>query len=114
MRMRKALVAAVFVCGMGTSYLLARPQVERRPQVVERIAPGSDCRSYDRAGLKLIAAAGGTWLLARADGARLKLFANRSDADAGLAVFKQHSTLCYIGRDNTLPNRSEYIMEYLK
>jgi hypothetical protein len=114
MRTRKALAAALLACGIGTPYLFARPQFERRPQVVERIAPGSDCRPYDPADLTLIADAGGTWLLARGDGARLRFFANRSDADAGLAVFKQHSTLCYIGRDNTRPNRSEYIMEYLK
>ena len=37
------------------------------------------------------------------------MFAKRADAEAGLAVFKEHSTVCYIGRGNTLPNRSDYV-----
>ena len=35
-------------------------------------------------------------------------------SDTGLAVLKEHSSLCYIGRGNTLPNRSEYVMKFLK
>ena len=114
MRMRGTFMAALVVCVVGTPCLLARQRAARSPQVVERVAPGSDCRPYDPAALHLIEDAGGTWLLARGDGARLRVFANRSDADAGLIVFRQHSILCYIGRDNTRPNRGEYVMEYLK
>jgi hypothetical protein len=56
----------------------------------------------------------GVWRLSRADGAIFKVFDNREDADAGLAVAKAHTQLCYIGKSNTRPNRMDYIMEYWK
>lgn len=45
----------------------------------------SGCVPYDPAGLKLLERANGTWLLERSDGAQFRAFANKSDADAGLA-----------------------------
>lgn len=103
----KALVVAAVVGGVAT-YALAQSQVNRA-------APGTvSCVAYDPATLKLTDAGSGTWMLMREEGARFRGFANRPDAEAGLAVFKQHSSLCYIGRGNTLPNRSRYVMEFLK
>lgn len=52
--------------------------------------------------------------LRRGDDAIFKLFANREDAHAGLAVAKEHTQLCYIGRGLTRPDRARYIMEYWK
>jgi len=75
----------------------------------------SVCVPYDPAGLKLVQLPRtGDWQLQRADGAIFKLFANREDAEAGLAVAREHTQLCYIGKGNTKPDRRNYIMEYWK
>jgi hypothetical protein len=72
----------------------------------------SICVLYDPATLKLVQRANGDWLLERGDGAIFKAFVDAEDAEAGLAVAKQHTQLCYIGKDNTRPDRARYIMEY--
>jgi hypothetical protein len=41
-------------------------------------------------------------------------FANREDARAGLLIFQKHDVVCYIGRGNDQPNRSEFVMMYLQ
>ena len=107
--MRKTLIAGIALsCALGASALV-------RAQVGGRAAPGSvNCIAYHPATLRLTAAAGGTWKLEREDGASFRLFANRPDADAGLAVFKEHNSLCYIGRGNGLPDRTRYVMEFLR
>lgn len=75
----------------------------------------STCVPYDPASLKLVESQSrGDWQLQRGDGAIFKLFASREDAEAGLAVAKEHSQLCYIGKSNTRPDRAIYIMEYWK
>jgi len=75
----------------------------------------SICVPYDAASLKLVEIRNtDTWQLQRGDGAIFKLFANREDAEAGLAVAKNHSQLCYIGKSNIRPDRAKYIMEYWK
>ena len=74
----------------------------------------SVCVPYDPSGLRLELQSTGDWRLQRADGAIFKLFANREDAEAGLAVAKEHTQLCYIGKSNTKANRRDYIMEYWK
>ena len=56
----------------------------------------------------------GTWRLQRDDGAIFFQFADREDAEAGLAVAKAHTQLCYIGKSNTRANRLDYIMTYWK
>ena len=108
MQAMKASVVVLCACSIGTAYAYAR-------QPVEPAAPGHvGCVPYDPAALKLTEHTNGTWLLMRADGARFRVFANRPDAEAGLAVFKEHSSLCYIGRGNSLPNSERYVMEFLK
>jgi hypothetical protein len=75
----------------------------------------SVCVPYDPASLTLVQMQGtGDWQLRRGDGAIFKLFSDREDAEAGLAVAKQHTQLCYIGKGNTRPDRLKYIMEYWK
>jgi len=75
----------------------------------------SVCAPYDPAGLRLVEIERtGDWQLQRGDGAIFKLFATREDAEAGLAVAREHSQLCYIGKSNSRPNRANYIMEYWK
>jgi hypothetical protein len=73
------------------------------------------CVPYDPATLQLTEVERtGTWRLQRDDGAIFKVFADREDAEAGLAVAKEHTQLCYIGKSNTRPDRQLYIMEYWK
>lgn len=71
----------------------------------------SVCYPYNPESLRLVEEYGG-WQLNRGDGARFRAFANRDDAEAGLAIAKENNQLCYIGKSNTLPNRERYIMEY--
>lgn len=37
---------------------------------------------------------------------------NEQDAKAALAMAKQHTSQCFIGRDNKRPNRKDYIIQY--
>ena len=74
----------------------------------------SICVPYDPARLVLTLETNGTWRISRHDGAIFRGFANREDADAGLALARQHTQWCYIGKSNTLPDRERYIMEYLR
>jgi hypothetical protein len=74
----------------------------------------SVCLPYEPSGLTLDAVENGAWRLLRDDGAIFRLFDNREDADAGLAIAKEHTQLCYIGKSNSRPNRAAYIMEYWK
>jgi hypothetical protein len=110
MRSGALVVMLLVVVAAGRSDVTATPAAQRQ-------APGSvDCVPYDAATLRLRQEAGDTWMLERADGARFRRFANRADAEAGLAVFREHSALCSIGRGNTFPKpyHSEYVMEFLK
>jgi hypothetical protein len=53
------------------------------------------------------------WLLT--DGSsRMAIYATREDAEEGLRVAKLYTRQCFIGRDNTRPNRKDYIVEYWK
>jgi hypothetical protein len=75
----------------------------------------SVCVPYDPATLKIEAfGSSGAWRLLRGDGAIFRMFDNREDAEAGLAVAKAHTQLCYIGKSNTRPDRVNYVMEYWK
>jgi hypothetical protein len=80
----------------------------------ERRAALAEVQSSLVAGLKITDIGGGAWDLRRADGAIFKNFDNRDDAEAGLAVARLHTQLCYIGKSNTRPDRGRYIMEYWK
>ena len=71
----------------------------------------SSCTPFDPTALQLIEVRE-VWQLRRGDGAILKGFASREDADAGLAVAKGYSQLCYIGKNNGRPSPERYIMEY--
>jgi len=71
----------------------------------------SVCVPYNPETLRLVEEHG-HWQLNRADGARFRAFANREDAEAGLAVAKENNQLCYIGKSNTGADREKYIMEY--
>jgi hypothetical protein len=74
----------------------------------------SICFTYDPARLALTHDPDGVWTLSRHDGAIFRAFADREDAEAGLAIAKKFTEWCYIGKSNTRPDRTRYIMEYLR
>jgi hypothetical protein len=106
MSMRRFIV--ILCCFVSTVAATLLAQSDMKPFREGR----SICVPYVPATLKLVERPNGDWLLERVDGAIFRGFANREDADAGLAVARQHTQLCYIGKDNTRPNRVAYIMEY--
>lgn len=109
--MRKSLLVIVALC-VGS--LTARPGGLGQTNASPRVDGRSICVPYDPAGLTITDIGGGAWDLRRADGAIFKNFDNRHDAEAGLAVARLHTQLCYIGKSNTRPDRGRYIMEYWK
>jgi hypothetical protein len=105
--MRKVLTGLVMVGVVGVAVQLTA----QKPVTSGRTI----CVPYDPTKLQLTEVERtGTWRLQRDDGAIFKVFADREDAEAGLAVAKQHTQLCYIGKSNTRADRERYIMEYWK
>ena len=108
--MRKLLLCLVVLATASLASTLIA-QSNTKPFTIGR----STCTPYDPATLKLQEIkATGTWRLQRGDGAILIGFANREDAEAGLEVARGFTQVCYIGKDNTRPNRRDYMMEYWK
>ncbi len=106
--MRKSsLVAATLLMSFAANHSTVARQADTGPIHDGR----SICVPYNPAMLYLVEERG-AWLLNRADGARFKVFADREDAEAGLAIAKENNQLCYIGKSNTRPDRERYIMEY--
>lgn len=74
---------------------------------------GEDCISYNPATLRIVDEGASGWLLT--DGSsRMAMYDNREDAEEGLKVARLNSKQCFIGRNNTRPNRRDYIVEYWK
>lgn len=73
-----------------------------------------DCTPYNAAALRLTDEGAPGWLISREDGARLLILDTKEDADVMMRVFKAHSALCYVGRDNKRPNRDRYVHHYWK
>jgi len=103
MKVRAILLfaAVVATCAIVTIHL--RAQVGRE-----------DCVPYDAATLRLTLESNGTWLISRADGARFIGLDSRDDANVMMDVFRAHTQLCYVGRDNTRPDRQRYVHHYWK
>jgi hypothetical protein len=72
---------------------------------------GSDCLTYNPRNLRIVNEGSRGWLLT--DGvSRMHILDNRRDAERALALTRRHMGHCFIGRDNTRPNRKDYIVEY--
>lgn len=69
-----------------------------------------DCLSYDPNNLSLVSE-GDNWVL-MSGSSRMKVFFDRDDAERGMQVARAHTQQCFIGRDNTRPDRQRYIFEY--
>lgn len=73
-----------------------------------------DCIPYNPLTLRLTDAGERGWHISREDGARFIGLDTREDAEVMMAVFKAHSSLCYVGRDNNRPNRMDFVHHYWK
>ena len=73
--------------------------------------PDEDCISYNSGTLEIRDEGAGGWLLT--DGSsRMVMLDNRADAEQALGVASGFSRQCFIGRNNTRPNRKDYIVQY--
>ena len=109
----RRLYLCILVCATVSVVVTLAAQSNSKPITIGR----SICVPYDPASLRLVEVkrmGDSDWQLMRGDGAIFRIFAVREDAEEGLAIAKQHSQLCYIGKSNTRPNRTAYIMEYWK
>jgi hypothetical protein len=75
------------------------------------IGMASDCLPYNPNNLRIRSSGTTGWRLI--DGSnRLHRLDNRGDAERALAVAQGHTGHCFIGRGNTRPNPTDYIVEY--
>lgn len=66
---------------------------------------------YNPNALRIVDEGANGWLLT--DGSmRMRMFDNKEDARNGLAVARRYTRQGFIGRDNTRPDRIDYIIEY--
>jgi hypothetical protein len=78
---------------------------------IETTINGEDCLGYNPNNLQIVDIGALGWRLI--DGSHwIAIYDDKKDAEAGLAVAKQNTKYCFIGRDNTRPNRRDYIVEY--
>jgi hypothetical protein len=72
---------------------------------------GEDCLPYNVADLAILDEGAGGWLLT--DGSsRMVMLDNRADAELAISVARRSTRQCFIGRNNSRPNRKEYIVSY--
>ena len=72
---------------------------------------GEDCIPYNPGTLEIRNEGVRGWLLT--DGSsRMNMLANRADAEQAMGVASGSSRQCFIGRNNSRPNRSGYILLY--
>jgi len=72
---------------------------------------GDDCLGYNPATVNVFDRGALGWRLE--DGSHyMLLFDNQADANRGLIVARANSSLCFIGRNNSRPNRRDYIVQY--
>jgi hypothetical protein len=70
-----------------------------------------DCIAYRTASLRIVDQGATGWLLT--DGlSRMNVLDNQQDAANALTLARQFSRQCFIGRNNTRPDRTAYIVQY--
>ena len=75
------------------------------------ITGAQDCISYNTGGLRIENEGANGWLLT--DGSsRMAMLDNQDDAQQALTVARRFSQQCFIGRNNTRPNRKDFIVQY--
>ena len=83
-----------------------------RPPTLTPAVSREDCLSYDPKALEIADAGEKGWYLMEGTSRRMLLLDDKTDAYAALALAQRHTAHCYIGRDNTRPNRLDYIVDY--
>jgi hypothetical protein len=79
--------------------------------IFKREGIGNDCLLYNPHDLRIVDEGPSGWLLT--DGrSRMLILDNREDAEKALALARRYTAHCFIGRDNTRPNRDDYVHEY--
>ena len=85
--------------------------------VVAELPPGQvaentqDCVNYDPAPLKVASDRTAGWVITDG-GSNLLTLDNETDARRALALAGRYKSHCFLGRGNTRPNRSDYVIEY--
>ncbi|MBD2528352.1 caspase family protein [Nostoc flagelliforme FACHB-838] len=70
-----------------------------------------DCLPYNPTNLQIVNEGVSGWLLT--DGrSRMLILDNEADAKNALALAQRHTAHCFLGRNNTRPNRRSYIVNY--
>lgn len=80
------------------------------PQTQEVINP-EDCIPYDPNNLEIVDGGAIGWRLIEGS-MYIEILDNQNDAEKALELAKRHTNQCFIGRDNTRPDRRSYIVEY--
>ena len=75
------------------------------------VASADDCIDYDPGVLKVGRAGAAGWAVTDGHTPLLTLD-TKSDAQRGLALVQRYRRHCFLGRSNTHPNRSDYVIEY--
>jgi hypothetical protein len=70
-----------------------------------------DCVAYDPAPLKVVSLQAAGWAVSDG-GTNLLTLDNESDARRALALARRYKGHCFLGRANSRPNRSDYVIEY--
>lgn len=92
----------------------ARAPRPGRPGRVERpLRPiaAEDCLPYNPQRLRIVNEGATGWILTDGASAMLMLD-NQADAERALALAQRHTSHCFIGRDNTRPDRARYVSHY--
>jgi hypothetical protein len=80
---------------------------------IEAVIPNEDCIPYNPDALRIVDEGAGGFLLTGGSSSMV-LYATLQDAEEGLQVAKLHTKQCFIGRNNSRPNRMQYIVKYWK
>lgn len=81
---------------------------------IETVITNEDAIAYNPNNLSIVDQGANGWLLTEGGTHRMMMLDNQKDAEEALAVAKRYTNYCFIGRNNTRPNRREYIVEYFK
>jgi hypothetical protein len=103
--------------GSATITAMADNQTATADVTVPALAAGEtpagtdDCVAYDPAALRVVNEKGAGWGVS--DGSKdVTTLDNQTDAQRAYALARAYKRHCYLGRANTRPDRSEYVIEY--
>jgi hypothetical protein len=105
-----------FTDGSGRTAFTGTDTFRRRPAgppAPSGPVAAEDCIGYNPRTLSIRNEGANGWLLT--DGAsRMQMLDSQADANRALALARRHTQHCFIGRNNSRPNRQQYISQYWK